>query len=40
MQRVLKEFDFNLIVKQLKNKSEQDDVMKDFAIVDTKINNN
>ncbi len=29
-----------MFVRQLKGKAEHDDVMKDFAIMDTKINTN
>lgn len=40
VQRIFKEFDFNAISRQLKGKSESDDVLRDFAIVDTKLNAN
>ncbi|KAL4446473.1 hypothetical protein ABPG74_001214 [Tetrahymena malaccensis] len=40
LQRVFKEFDIGTMAKQLKQKADQDDVLKDFAIVDTKVNTN
>ena len=40
MARLFKDFDVNLMTKQLKGKAEHEDVMKDFAIMDTKINTN
>jgi len=40
MQRIFKELDLNGLQRSLKQKAESDDVLKDFAIVDTKINSN
>ncbi|KAL4485655.1 hypothetical protein ABPG72_010917 [Tetrahymena utriculariae] len=40
LSRVFKEFDIGTMAKQLKQKADQDDVLKDFAIVDTKVNTN
>ena len=33
-----KDFDMNMVMKLIKSKSESVDVLKDFAIMDTKIN--
>ena len=38
--KMYKDFDVNLVFKQIKSKAESDDVLKDFAIMDTKINTN
>lgn len=37
---MIKELDLANLSKILKGKSDQEDVLKDFAIMDSKINNN
>ena len=38
VQRFIKDMDINGMQRSIKSKAECDDVQKDFAIVDTKIN--
>ena len=37
---MFKDIDINSMTKKLMSKAEADDVLKDFAIMDTKINTN